>query len=452
MKNYIKTIFVTLIIASNVGAQEMSLDKIIATVGNEIILQSDIQGQINHVSQTSGGFISKAQECSMFEDLLFQKLLVNQARLDSLVVPEAQIEGEMNSKIQYFLSQLGGDQKALENFYGKSIEGMKQDFRGLIEDRLLAEMMQQQIMQSVSVTPSDVYTFYQNIPKDSLPIMDEQYEVEILVIKPLIEQQDVDKVKADLELWRDQVATGQKSMSTIAVLYSEDPGTRSKGGKTGFQPRGTFVPEFEEIAYNLEKGEVSRVFETEYGYHFMQLIERRGESVNVAHILKKAKVRPENLISAKQKADSVYQLLATDSISFKYAVKSFSEDEKTNNNNGIIQNPYTMGSRFDAKLLQQYKPQVYNSIRWLSQNQLSKPFLVQNPVDGEAYVIARVTYKKEKHKANLQDDYQMIENATKSELQQKEFMNWISKQLYNTYIRVNKEYINCEFDNNWLKN
>ena len=314
-----------------------SLDGVIAVVGNKIILQSDLEAAKNN-ARTQGLAVSLQSECGLLENLLFQSLLIQQAEFDSLEVPSARVEQEMDRKLQYFITQIGGVDQ-LERFYEKSIEEMKDEFREGIKEQLMAQMMQAQIVQNTQITPSEVYEFYNSLPSDSIPEIEAQVEVQQIVIQPEIGDQEINKVKEDLQKWRDEVASGKKSISTVAVLYSDDMGTRANGGKTGFQQRGTFVPEFEAVAYSLQKGEVSSVFKTEFGYHFMQLIERRGESVNVAHVLRKPKVKAENLVKAKREADSIYAIIKTDSLNFTDAVRKFSDDVKNQTKQGINSKP-----------------------------------------------------------------------------------------------------------------
>lgn len=456
MKNTLKTInkaviaFLLLFVTSNLKAQDIS-DKRIVTVGNEIILESELKAQLMQLQQ-QGINLSDQVVCQVLDQMILQALLVNEAKLDSVVVSDDQIEAELNQKLNYFVQQFGSQQK-LEDFYGAPMAIIKEDFREPIKNRILAETQKGTLMEGVSVTPSDVYNFYKKQNPDSLPLMPEQYVLKQIMIKPVISDGEIEALKAQLKVWRDEVAKGDKSIATIAVLYSDDKGTSVKGGKTGLQSRGTFVPEFEQVAYSLKTNEVSGVFKTEYGYHFMQLVERLGDLVNVAHVLKRPTPSMDAIIQAEKKADSLYQLLVQDTVSFETLVLKVSDDKATKNNQGLIQNPSDLSSKFTAELL--YK-MGYDALIMAVQNLgagelYTQPILVNDPMEGQVFKIVKLERKIEAHKANLKEDFQLLNNLYKQQEELKVVNDWIRKKKFNTYIQIHEDYQNCDFQFGWTK-
>lgn len=448
--NNLGLLLVLFIGVSVAHAQEIS-DKRIVTVGNEIILESELTAQIIQLKQ-QGVSINEAIVCQVLDQMILQAMLVNQAKIDTLEVSDEQVEAELAQKINYFIQQFGGQEK-LEAFYGAPVAVLKEDFRTPIRNRILAESQKGQLMSNISATPSDVYDFYQSQNKDSLPMMPEQYVLKQIVVKPEITDEEIEALKAELKNWRDQVASGEKSMSTIAVLYSDDKGTSIKGGKTGLQSRGTFVPEFEQVAYSLQKNEVSGVFKTEYGYHFMQLVERLGDLVDVAHVLKKPKPSVNAIIKAELKADSIYQLLLQDTVNFEELVLKISDDEKTRNNMGLIQNPSDLSSKFTVELLYQMgNDALIVAVQNLPEGSIyTKPILVNDPIDGQVFKLVKLERKIDAHPANLKEDFQLLSNMYKQQEEFRVIKEWVRKQKSNTYIQIDKDYQLCNFEFNWLK-
>lgn len=429
-------------------AQPKSIDRIIGTVGENIILQSELEAQ--YFQMMSQGYeMGENGKCVVFEELLFQKLLLHHSKLDSVQVSEEQVEAELDRRIRYFSAQAGGEKK-LEEYYGKSILQIKEEFRDLIKDQLLVQTMQQTITADVKVTPSEVFDYFNRIPKDSLPFINAEIEVGRILKKPLISEEAKKKAKETAIEKRAEALEGKDWC--LLSIYSDDPGSSSKCGELGFFKRGMMVPEFDAVAFRLkEKGEISEVFETEYGYHFMQLIERRGEEVNVRHILIKPKTSRNDLNRAKIYLDSVYDLIMTDSLTFSEAAEKYSDDEDSKGNDGLIINPNTGTTKFEMDDISQIDPTLFLTIDKMKVEEISKPTITSSPTGEETYSIIYLKSRTEPHVANLKDDYQRIQNAATMEKQAKIINDWVAEKLDNTYVKLNADYHSCKFEHEWVK-
>ena len=379
-----RRISITLLLAGllcNFGfAQDQIIDEIVGVVGDNIILRSDVETQRLQAEQ-QGAPQGENFECQLVEDLLFQSLLLHQADVDTVEIGEDQIEGELNRRMGFFIQQLGSAER-LEEFYGKSTREIKDELRDLLRDQLRAQQVQNGLTSDVAVTPSEVRKYFNDIPKDSLPLINSEAELAHLVIRPEVSQEQIDAVKKKLNDMRKQIVSGEKSFRTQAVLYSQD-GSAKDGGELGFINRSDLVSEFAGVAFGLKKDEISGIVETEYGFHLIQMIERRGEQINVRHILLKPEVEAEQLVAAEQKLDSIRGLIESDSLTFEQAVARFSNDDDTKNGNGVILNPNTGSARFP---MDQIDPQLFFVIDKMEQGDLSKPVLY-NDRNGKAYRI-----------------------------------------------------------------
>lgn len=446
MKLYIFSLiilFATNIIAQNNGKV---IDQVIAVVGGKIILLSDIEEQYTQLK--AQGFESKGDvKCEILEELLFQKLLLNQAELDSIEVTSKEINQTMESRFKYFISQIGSEEK-LEEYFGKSILEMKEDFRENIKEQLLTQKMQSKLTDDIKITPSEVRAFFKNIPADSLPYINTEFELQQIVLVPKISDEEKLLIREKLNEFRERVINGDK-FSTLAVLYSEDPGSAKKGGELGFVSRTDLVPEFAAVAFNLKDGEVSRIVETEFGYHIIQLIEKKGELVNVRHILLSPKPSVEKMMEIEKRLDSISTQIRENKITFEDAADKFSDDEKSKYNGGLMSNPYTGNTRFEANQLDQYS---YYAVKDLNTGEISKVLQTRDDRGKIVYKIYKLKTKTKPHKANLKDDYQRIQDIALENKKQKEIDEWSSKKINNTYIHIDPSFGNCSFRlKGWLK-
>lgn len=424
--------------------QPQVIDKVVAVVGSNIILQSEIEEQYLQY-RLQGGIKGSATSirCEILEDLLFRKLMLNQAELDSITVTDEQIDSEVERYVRYYISQLGSIEK-LEKYYDKNINEIRDDLHNQLKDKQLMDEVQRSIVSGVSATPSDVREFYRSIPKDSIPMVSAQYEIAELVKKPPITLDEKLAVKNELYSIRDRILKGER-FSTMARIYSEDPGSATKGGELGFQGRGDFVAEFEAAAFSLKDGEISEVIETEYGFHIIQLIERRGDYVNVRHILRTLKVSPEALQQAYNELDSIANLIRNDSITFDEAVKQFS-DEPDKVNGGYLVNELDGSTLFNAEDLDQ---QVSVVINRLQVGEVSDPVPMKTSNGKDAYRLLIIKKKTTPHKANLKDDYALIQQWTMQKQRQEAINNWIKAKSTKAYVKICEDYQDCDFQFDW---
>ncbi len=442
-------LFVFLIItfiACDLKAQDdtsgVIIDKVIAVVGSEIILYSDIEAQYLQLLQ-QGYDTDEDLRCTILEELLYQKLLVNQAEIDSVTVSSSQIESEMDRRLRYFINQIGSEKK-LEEFYGKSINEIKEEFREAIRDQLLSQTMQAKITENIKVTPSEVRNFYNKIPKDSLPLIGTKVELAHIVKKPPVSQEQIEGIKDKLREFKNRISAGE-DFSTLAVLYSDDPGSAAKGGELGFYSRGELYPEFEAVAYSLKKGEVSPIVKTKAGYHIIQMIERRGEQINVRHILLQPKISNIELKRAKDKLDSISTIIRSGELSFEEAAAKFSDDP-SKANKGIIINKYTGTSNFE---IEQVDADIFYIIDKMKPGDISEPIIMKTEEGSKAYRIIYLKEKTEPHQANLKEDYNFIQELALQEKQQQEIKNWISSKINNISVEVTDAYKTCVFIYDW---
>ena len=445
LRRFFAVFAIVTICSSTIYAQQAQvIDKIVAVVGNNIIMQSDIEEQYMQY-RMQGGIKGSASSirCEILEDMLFRKLMLNQAELDSITVSDEQIDSEVDRYIRYYLSQFGSQEK-LEKYYDKPMKDIKTDLHDMLKEKQLMEEVQRKIVEGVNATPSDVREFYNNIPKDSIPMVSAQYEIAELVKKPPITLDEKLAVKERLYGLRSRILKGER-FSTMALLYSEDPGSAKKGGELGFKGRGELVPEFEAAAFALKDGEISEVVETEYGYHIIQLIERRGDYINVRHILLTVKVSPEALQTAYNELEYIADLIRKDSITFDEAVKVHSdEDDKTNG--GYLINPVTGGTLFAAEDLDQ---QVSVVINRLQVGEVSDPVPMKTKNDKDAYRLLIIKKKTTPHRANLKEDYALIQQWTMQKLRQDAINKWIDAKSSKAYVKISDDYKDCDFNFDW---
>jgi peptidyl-prolyl cis-trans isomerase SurA len=426
------------------------IDEIVAVVGDNIVLRSDLESQRLQALE-QGMSVEDDIYCFIMEELLFQKLLLHQADLDSVEVSEAQIEGEMDRRLRYFVSQLGSEEKLVE-FYGKSMIEIKAELHDLLEDQLRAQQVQQSITADVKVTPSDVRTYFEAIPKDSLPLIGAEVEVAQIVRKPVVAQAERDKVILKLNNLKAEIealpqAQQADKFGIKAVLHSMDPGSAKLMGVLGMTPRSSFVPEFSAAAFDLNPGEISQVVETDFGYHIIQMIERRGEEINCRHILIKPKINVAAMTGSQNFLDSIGNLIAIDTIAFETAASKFSDDIDSKNSNGLILNPYSGSSRWN---MDEVEPSLFLSIDKMEVGEISKPVYYQTP-EGAAYRLLRLNLRSKPHRANLKDDYQLLQNAALNEKKDEAIAEWIESRISSSYIHIDERYLGCTYDYQWQK-
>ena len=439
-----KIYYFLLLTLTSFSLSAQSIDKIEAVLGDEIVLTSEIESQyLQYLSQ--GNIKSNEIRCQIVEDLLFQKLLVNQAKLDSLVVSNDVVEDEVNKRLSYFETQLGSVQK-VEDYFGKSKANIKLELGKVIKDQFMAQKMQTKLTSSLKVTPAEVKESYALLSDAEIPTMPTQVEVAQIVIKPEITDDQKDNIREKLNNFRDRVYNGE-DFKMLATLYSDDPGSAIKGGELGFVNRGDLVPEFERAAFRLKEGEISKVVESQFGYHIVQLIERRGEQINVRHILIKTKVTATALHAAKLKMDNIAKEINEETITFDQAVSEYSDDENKSNG-GLLLNPNTMST---SHTLEEMAPALRLVIEKLKETEVSSPAVIQMQDENKAYRILRLNKRTEQHKANLVDDFAKIKEYSINAKKQETLEKWKSITIAKTYIKLSDELTKCELAKKWSK-
>ena len=430
--------------------QPQVIDKVVAVVGKNIILQSDIENQyIQYRMQGMAEGTGKEVRARILEELLLQKLMLNQAEMDSITVTDEQVDAELNRRIQSLVSRFGSQEK-MESMFNKTMSEIKEEVRQAAKDNMLQEQVQAKIMENVVVTPQEVKDFFNEIPKDSLP----NYEIVQIVKRPPVSIDEKLEVKDRLYQIRKRILEGESSFATMAVLYSEDPGSARQGGELGFTGKGVWVPEFENVAFNLRDGEISDVIESEHGFHIIQLIERRGETVNCRHILLTAKVPVEALERAQLQLDSVAQLIRNGDMTFEEACKKYSDDD-SKNNGGYLSNAATGGnwlSLQEMNDLGEYYPEYKNLafvISRLDVGEISDPVPMTTNENNDAFRLVMVKRKTEAHRANLKEDYSLIQNWALGQKRQQTIGKWVANKAAKAYIHLDDAYKDYDFYYDW---
>ncbi len=445
ISTFILSIFLTV---PTLQAQTNVIDEVIAVVGDNAILKSDIEHQYEQ-ALVEGANYAGDLKCHLFEQALISKLLLNQAELDSIEVGENEVVNQVDQRINYFIQQIG-DKEKLEEYFNKSLLQIKRDQMEMVRTQMLTQRMQQEITKDIKVTPADIRGFYRNLPKDSLPMVPTQFELQQIVLHPKVDQKEIDRVKSQLRDFQKQVNEG-RDFATLAVLYSEDKGSATRGGELGWMPRSGLVPEFASVAFNLQdKKKVSKIVETEFGFHIIQLIDRKGERINCRHILIKPKVNEESRKEAQASLDTIRGLITDETMSFEEAALRFSMDKDSRTSGGQMVNPQTGTSKFE---IAQIPVEINKQLQGLSEGEVSPSFFMLDERKGqETFRLIKLKRKSEPHKANLKEDYQLLQSMLENSKRQETLDTWIKTKQKETYITVSSNWMNCDFEyDNWVK-
>lgn len=443
---YILVFSVIVLSCTGSFGQGSTIDKIVAQVGDQVILKSDIEAQKLQLIQ-GGQKVDRFSDCEIVERLMFQELLVNQAKIDSIEITDTQVDGEMENRLRVIENQIGGRDK-LEAFYGKTVSQIKDEFRSSIRDRLLAEEMERQITQNVTVSPKDIKKFFSELPKDSIPLINSKLSFQQIVIFPEVSDADRLKARQQLEEIRKGVLEG-KSFETQARIHSQDPGSAAEGGKLE-ATRGMMVPNFEANVFAIQEGEISPVFETEYGYHIVKLISRKGDDYVCRHILLIPEFSRVSLDQSSKQMDECYRELKENLITWDDAVRKYSNDDNTKQNKGIITNPITGEQTWSTEDLNQVDQQIYLLTDAMNKGDVSTPAFYFDYLSRQQGIrIVRLMERTKPHFANLDEDYSLIQRATENKKKQEVITKWISSKVDNAYIRIDDEFNKCSFENNW---
>lgn len=428
-------------------AQKAVIDKIIGQVGGELVLLSELESQYTQMVQQMGGE-PEGGRCMVLESLLANNLLLNQAKLDSVDVTDEEVEDQLDARVEKILSMMNNDITQFQEYYGKSVPQVKSDMRRDMKNMLVTQRMQQQIISSISVTPAEVKSFFETIPNDSLPYFNSEVEIREIIIHPEVNETEKNKSRTKLEELRKRIVEDGEDFAELASIYSDDPGSGQLGGDLGLQRRGSFVPEFEAIAFSLENGDISQVFESQYGFHILQLIERKGNTIHTRHILVRPELTSNDFERAFQMLDSARNLVVYDSLDFSIAIKRFgNKDEQSYNNDGRITNPMTGGTLFEIGDLD---PSIYFTIDTMEVGDISTPFEFTTPRGEKHYRIVLLQSRTTPHRANLKEDYSKMQRAAVEEKKAGFLNDWLLEKISNTYIEIDKEFHDCPSLQIWL--
>ena len=429
--------------------QKIKIDGLAAVVGDFIILDSDIDKTLIDL-QSQGVATDNLDKCSLLGKLMEDKLYAHHAEQDSLEIDNQQIFNYVDQTIEYFVSQLGDIDKVLEFYKKEDEQTFRQELFEINKVNQLSQKMQSKIVDEIEITPEEVKQFFNNIPRYDLPIFGAELEISQIVVKPEVSEAEKKKVIDRLESIRDDVVINGSSFATKAILYSQDPGSRSTGGKyTLNRNRPQMVKEFRDVAYRLKENEVSEPFETEFGWHIVKVDRIRGQEVDVRHILLTPEISPDAMAEAKKKVDLIRKRVVDGELTFQEAAKSFSDEKSTKNNGGVLINPTTGDTRFE---LTKIDPVLYNQIQRLGDNEISSPLLEQDRQGNQSYKLIMVSDRFDEHVADYSKDYIKIKELALKEKQLTAIQKWMNEKIIDTYISVNDQNKQCNFANKWLKN
>lgn len=443
VKRYISVLFCSIVAlcSTALSAQDNVIDRVEWVVGDKCILRSNIEESIRYW-QSTGREFNGDPYCVVGEDLAIQKLFLHQAALDSVEVDENQIMREVDAQMDYVVQKIGSKEK-LEEYFNMNSAEIREMYRDQLYNMRMAETMKYKIVGDIKVSPLLVRRYCDSLPKDSMPFIPAQVEVQVITLMPAIDQDEIDRVKGELRDYTERIMNGETSFSTIALLYSEDPGSARRGGELDFLGRAQLQPEFAAVAFNLtDPGKVSKIVETEYGFHIIQLIEKRGDRVKVRHILRTPRRSTENIKKMMLRLDSISTGINAGEITFEDAVGLYSDDKDTRNNYGVLYNKQNASSRFS---LDELPVDVARVIDGLKPGELSQPFTWTLDNGKTVCAVVKLKSRIEAHTATLKDDYETLKSMYQAKFSDERIQEWIKEKQRSTYVRVNRENRDCEF-------
>lgn len=426
------------------------VDEVIWVVGDEAILKSDVEAMRIQAQQESVRWKGDP-DCAIPEQIAVQKLYLHQAAIDSIEVTEAEISAGIEQQIEYMISVIGSREK-LEEYHKKNMSQIRSELRETFRDRQMIQGMQRQLVKDITVTPADVRRYFADLPQDSIPFVPTEVEVQIISQTPKVDQEEVNRVKEELRDYTDRVNRGETTFQTLARMYSEDPGTARRGGELGYTGRGTLDQAFANVAFNLtDPKKISKIVESEFGFHIIQLIDKRGDKVNVRHILRKPVISQEAIDKSLARLDSIRTDIVDGKFSFDFGASMISDDKDTRNNNGLMAN-VTQNGRTSRFQLQDLPSEIARAVDTLKVGEISKPFQMINERGKTMCVIAKLKSRTEGHKATITEDFQVMKDVVVEKRRQEKLHEWVVNKIKSTYVRVNDRYKDCEFEyQGWIK-
>lgn len=439
-----------MVVALTSVAQNNIIEQIAWIVGDQPIWKSEIEAQYNNM-QYENADIKGDPYCVIPEQLAIEKLYLHQADIDTIDAPNNAVVNEVEQRLNFYINQLGSKEK-MEEYFRKSTPEIREFLTDIVRNGYRVRNVQQNLTKNIKVTPSDVRKYFDKLPQDSIPFVPMQVEAEIITLYPMIQRQEIEDVKARLRDYSDQVTKGEREFSTLAILYSEDKGSAVRGGEIGFMGRGQLDPEYAAVAFNLNDAKrVSKIVESEYGFHIIQLIEKRGDRINTRHILLRPRVSDADLQDAITRLDSVRaDVVDAKKVTFEEVVPFVSQDKDTRNNRGLMVNQQNGTSRFEMSELPQEVAKVVNDMQV---GDVSQPFVMMDPkLNREVVAMVKLTNRIDGHKANMADDYQTIKGMYEDARRQEILKDWVEKKIADTYVRIEDGWRNCDFQHKgWIK-
>ncbi len=446
-KKYIGSILLSLVL--NVSyAQDNIVDEVAWVVGDEAILKSDVE-EYRQRLRYEGTELEGDPYCVIPEQLALQKLYLDQAKIDSIYADEKSVHSQVEMRINYMIGQIGSKEK-LEEYFGQKISDLREDLIEMVSNQQIIQQMQKKIVGNVKITPAEVAKFYKSVPSDSIPTIPTQVEVQILTVEPVVSSESKDAVKERLRELQERIESGESEFSTMAILYSEDTESAKQGGELGYMGKAQLVPEFANVAFSLnDPKRVSKIVESEFGFHIIQLIDKQGDKVNCRHILMKPKVTLTEKNAAKSRIDSIELALKNKELTFEQAVPLYSVDKNTKNSLGLMTNQKNGSSKFE---MQDLPPEVARAVYDLKEGEMSKVFSMIDSKGKEVYAIAKVKSLTKAHKATVETDYMLIKAAYQGKKNQEILEEWIRKKQKEIYVKIDEKWRSCSFQYpGWVK-
>lgn len=442
-------ILAMLLVSAAAIAQDNVIDEVIWVVGDEAILRSEVEEERLR-AQYEGMPIPGDPYCVIPEQLAIQKLYLHQAEIDSIEANESTVSHQVDARINFYLNQIGSKEK-MEEYFRKTTSEIREELMTTVRNQMIIQQMQAKLTENVKPTPAEIRRFYESLPQDSLPMIPAQVEVQILSFEPKVPVEEIERVKSRLREFTERVNSGNADFAMLARLYSEDTESAKHGGELGFVGRGQLVKEFAEVAFNLnDPRRVSRIVQTEYGYHIIQLIEKKGDRINCRHILMRPRISGDDKVKAISRLDSIADVVRSGKATFEQAVAYFSEDKNTALNAGLMMNEQTGASKFEY---QDLPPEVAKQIYNMNIGEISKPFVMMDPMKNrEVVAVVKLKTKVAAHKANLTDDYQVVRQLLVQKQSEELLKAWVQKKQSEIYVHIDENWRGCDFQfPGWVK-
>ena len=429
------------------------IDEVVWVVGDDAILRSDVE-QMRMQAAMEGVKWSGNPDCTIPEQIAVQKLFKHQAQIDSIEVTDADVAAEVEQQIAYWLEMVDGSRERLEEYKHQNLQQIRADLREDLKDRTMVQKMRQKLVEDIAVTPAEVRRYFSNLPQDSIPFVPTEVEVQIVQITPKIDVEEINRIKDELRSYTDRVNKGETRFQTLAQLYSEDPGSARRGGELGFMGRGTLDPAFAQVAFNLtDPKKVSKIVESEFGFHIIQLIEKRGDKVNVRHILRKPVVSDDAVQKAIVRLDSIAADLRAEKFSFEDAASLISDDKDTRNAKGLLSTDMMKTGKTSSKFrMQDLPPEIAKAVDTLKVGEISHAFQMINQRGKTVCVIAKLKSRTEGHRATVTEDFQTLKDVVLNKRREECIHKWVVDKIKTTYTRLNDDFKDCEFEyEGWIK-